>query len=84
MKKQSRTFPAVFTPEPEGGFTVTVPALPECVTYGETFEEAAKNAHEAVLLCLEHRVSRGEETVPEIHTAPIISSISVTAEELHV
>ena len=29
-----------FRPEPEGGYTVTMPALPGCLTYGETFEEA--------------------------------------------
>ena len=27
-------------PEPEGGFTVTVPTLPGCVTWGATHEEA--------------------------------------------
>ena len=26
--------------EPEGGFTVTVPALPGCITFGETTSEA--------------------------------------------
>lgn len=29
-----------FTSEPEGGYTVTVPSLPGCVSYGKTFEEA--------------------------------------------
>lgn len=27
-------------PEPEGGYTITVPALPGCISYGETFEKA--------------------------------------------
>jgi len=35
-------------PEPEGGFTVRVPALPPVVTYGETREEALANAREAI------------------------------------
>lgn len=26
--------------EPEGGFTINVPVLPGCISYGETFEEA--------------------------------------------
>ena len=26
--------------EPEGGYTVTVPALPDCITYGENVDEA--------------------------------------------
>lgn len=30
----------IFHPEPEGGFTVTVPALPGCITYGKDLDEA--------------------------------------------
>lgn len=26
--------------EPEGGYTISVPSLPGCISYGETFEEA--------------------------------------------
>lgn len=26
--------------EPEGGYAINVPALPGCISYGETFEEA--------------------------------------------
>ena len=29
-----------FRAEPEGGYTVAVPALPGCISFGETFEEA--------------------------------------------
>lgn len=42
-----------FRPEPEGGFTVLVPALPPVVSYGETYEEALANAREAIQLILE-------------------------------
>jgi predicted RNase H-like HicB family nuclease len=42
----------IFRPEPEGGFTVTVPALPGCVTYRETLEEARAMAKEAIELYL--------------------------------
>ncbi|MFM8835204.1 MAG: type II toxin-antitoxin system HicB family antitoxin [Cytophagales bacterium] len=34
--------------EPEGGFTVTVPALPGCVTYGENLDHALSMAKEAI------------------------------------
>ncbi len=34
--------------EEEGGYTVTVPALPGCITEGETIEEALANAREAI------------------------------------
>jgi hypothetical protein len=34
-----RTYSIVVDPDPEGGYTVTVPALPGCITQGETTEE---------------------------------------------
>jgi predicted RNase H-like HicB family nuclease len=37
----------------EGGFWAEVPALPGCVTQGETAEEIKANLHEAVELWLE-------------------------------
>ena len=39
--------------EPEGGFTVTVPSLPGCITYGENLNEAIRMAKEAIELYLE-------------------------------
>ncbi len=44
----ARTYTFVFTPEPEGWFTVTCPALPGLVTYGETMEEARVMARDAM------------------------------------
>lgn len=29
-----------FQPEHQGGYTVTVPSLPGCISYGENFEKA--------------------------------------------
>jgi antitoxin HicB len=46
--------------ESEGGYTVTVPALPGCITYGENVEEAMAMAKEAVELYIEELQSRGE------------------------
>jgi len=31
-----------------GGYTVTVPSLPGCISQGETWEEALKNIEEAI------------------------------------
>jgi antitoxin HicB len=44
----TRTYTFVFNPEPEGGFTVTCPALPGLVTYGETLDEAQSMARDAM------------------------------------
>jgi predicted RNase H-like HicB family nuclease len=51
--------------EPEGGYTVTVPSLPGCVTYGETIDEAILMAREAISLYLESLRENGEEIPTE-------------------
>ena len=38
----------IFRPEPEGGFTAIVPALPGCITYGQTLREAKQMATDAI------------------------------------
>ncbi len=43
----------VLEPSDEGGFTVYAPALPGCVSEGETEEEALKTIREAIELYLE-------------------------------
>ena len=67
---QSRTYTVVLRPEPDGGFTVRVPALPEIVTYGEDEADALAMAKEAIELAIEHRASRGEE-IPDPQSVPI-------------
>ena len=44
MKKKTLHYNIMLRPEPEGGFTVTVPALPGCISYGKTLEESFANA----------------------------------------
>ena len=67
---QTRTYAVVLQPEPEGGFTVRVPALPEIVTYGENEVEALAMAKEAIELAIEHRANLGEE-IPHSQSTPI-------------
>jgi len=47
-------------PEPEGGFTVTVPSLPGCITYGDTLSEAKMMAKEAIELYIESLEAHNE------------------------
>jgi antitoxin HicB len=61
MVARDRTFSVILEPQPEGGFTVLVPALPEIVTEGDTEEEALAMAEDAIRLVLEDRAARGEE-----------------------
>ena len=47
------TYNVVLEPLEEGGFTVTVPALPGCFSYGDTQAAALTNAREAIELHVE-------------------------------
>lgn len=51
--------------EPEGGWTVIVPSLPGCITYGDTVEEAIQMAKEAIELYIESLKKHGEEIPTE-------------------
>jgi antitoxin HicB len=70
VAEQARTYTVVLRPEPEGGSTVRVPALPEIVTYGEDETHALAMAKEAIELATEHRMSLGEE-IPESQATPV-------------
>lgn len=59
------SYRVLFKKEPEGGFTVTVPSLPGCVTFGETLEEAKSMAKEAIKLYIESLREHGEEAPTE-------------------
>lgn len=61
-----RVFRIILMPEVEGGFTVTVPSLPGCVTWGANIEEAKKMANEAISLYLEDMEENGEEIPNDI------------------
>lgn len=50
---KAHNYRVLLTPEPEGGFTVTVPTLPGCITYGETIDECMANAKGAIELYIE-------------------------------
>lgn len=43
----------ILEPSDEGGYTAIVPALPGCISEGDTREEALRNIREAVELYLE-------------------------------
>ena len=59
-----RTYTFVFNSEPGGGYSVTCPALPGLVTYGETMEEARTMARDAMEGLIQIMLEQGER-VPE-------------------
>ena len=50
----------VLEPESDGGFSVSIPALPEAHTQGDTLEEAMENAREVALAVVTDRRAHGE------------------------
>ncbi len=48
MKQTKLQFNVIFRPEPEGGFTVVVPALPGCISYGRNLKEARQMTVDAI------------------------------------
>jgi len=61
----------VLEPSEEGGFTVFVPALPGCISEGDTEEAALANIREAIELYLEETeddaLKSGKATVKELN-----------------
>jgi predicted RNase H-like HicB family nuclease len=80
-KQKEYSFNVVLTPEPEGGFTVRVPALPEAITYGKTVQEALTYARECIELCVEMRLEEGLKIPKE--TGPLSTSIVTTSSNLY-
>ena len=70
-----RRYSVILTPE-EGGYVVTVPALPGCVTEGDTLDEELDNARDAIELYVENLRARGL-TVPTEAASPQIEVVEV-------
>ncbi len=68
-----REYTVILDPDPEGrGFTVTVPALPGCISEGRTRDEAIENAREAILLYLESLLADGEPVPEDLPQAEVL------------
>ena len=61
MKQKVVNYTAVFQKEPKGGYTVFVPLLPGCVSYGENLEQAKKMITDAIELYIESLNDHKEE-----------------------
>ncbi len=60
----------VLEPSDEGGFTALVPALPGCISEGESREEALRNIEEAVRVYLEP-IDDDLESMPDAEVVEI-------------
>jgi predicted RNase H-like HicB family nuclease len=70
-------YTVIFEAAEEGGYVVTVPALPGCVTEGETLEEAREMAKEAILGYLE-ALQKGGEDIPTEREPAIAERVAVS------
>jgi antitoxin HicB len=59
--------PLLLMPQPEGGFTVTSPVLPELVTEGDSVEEVMINVQDALQAVVEAYQDMGQELIPQSH-----------------
>jgi len=60
----------------ESGYTASVPALPGCISAGDTLEEALENARDAIELWIRMARNKGEP-VPQDFT--VVSKVTVGA-----
>ena len=64
---KSFTYKLLLHKEPEGAYTVNVPALPGCITYGNTIDHAIEMAREAIELYISELKETGRE-IPDDST----------------
>ena len=73
------SYSVILEPQPDGGFTVLVPALPEVVTEGDTEDEALAMARDAIRLVLDYRRDQGLPIPAD--AAPAVRKVTVAAAE---
>lgn len=76
ISKNILTYTVIFEPAEEGGFVVSVPSLPGCMTQGETFEEATEMIQDAIKGYLEVLQEEGQE-IPTEKNDLVVTKVSV-------
>ncbi|MFB3765514.1 MAG: type II toxin-antitoxin system HicB family antitoxin [Methanotrichaceae archaeon] len=72
-------YKVLIRPEIDGTYTVTVPSLPGCLTFGDTIEEAIEMAKEAIEVYIESLVARGKEIPTEENQIETIVTVEANA-----
>lgn len=76
MKRKILKYDALFEAQKEGGYTVTVPSLPGCISEGDTLKEAKANIKDAIQLYLKDLTMDGEK-IPSDKKSVFIDQIKV-------
>jgi antitoxin HicB len=69
--------PLIFEPQPEGGYTVTSPAIPELLTEGDTVDDALENVRDAFAAVLEIYRDLGKPLPAELAVGAIEQPVRV-------
>jgi predicted RNase H-like HicB family nuclease len=81
MNRKAHIFSILLDPDTEeGGYTVTVPALPGCITEGDSYEEALAMAKEAIGVHL-RGLQRDGELIPEETGELRLATVEVELED---
>ena len=76
LSKKILKYTVIFEPAEEGGFVVSVPALPGCMSQGDTFEQASAMIKDAIQGYLE--VLKGEKLeIPQEQSDVVVTQIAV-------
>ena len=74
-------YDVIFEEADEGGYTVSVPSLPGCISEGDNFDEAKKNITEAITVYLES-LAKDEKLVFEESKDFFIGTIKIPTSKL--
>ncbi len=72
-----RTYRVILEPNESGGYTVTVPLLPGCISEGDTRKEALDNIKEAIELYIESLQEDGEPIPTEESVEEAVVEVAV-------
>lgn len=76
MKQKVLNYDVVLEEQKEGGYTVTVPSLPGCISEGDTFEEAKANIVEAITAYL-GSLAKDKEEIPQGDSNIFVGKVSI-------
>lgn len=80
--QENPQYNVIFREEPEGGFSVIVPSLPGCITYGKTLDQAKEMAQDAISAYIVS-LKKHREPIPTDRNS-FISSIPLTNQKQRV
>ena len=82
MKKEMLKYNVILVKD-VGGYTVTAPALPGCISQGETVEEATEHIKEAIELYLEVLAEDGETDPRDTNIISSVIEVATAATPAH-